>query len=272
MPALTPALRGGEKASRAVFSVYSGGGYAIQAIDDLRARQGGPVIELPKSAAALPPLDRAQIGTGIAEVIKDPGPGLPAESAVAIAGSVKAYHPKLSLDFIAQPSLAIAADRFGTYVGGGITLFWSDMLGDHNLVTMAQVQGRISDFAALVAYGNRKSRLNWSVGAQQLPSILGRFGAHQDPNTGVFVEEIRRFKQTNRSLSGVVAYPLNRSDRLEVSEGLQQISYNDELQKHGVNLDGSVAFDSTLHFPVPPPVSFEGPGVAREHDDSICGA
>src|SRR5438094_869911 len=157
----------------------------------------------------------------------------------------------------AQPSLAIAADRFGTYVGGGITLFWSDMLGDHNLVTMAQVQGRISDFAALVAYGNRKSRLNWSVGAQQIPYILGGFGVYQDPNTGVFVEEIQRFKQTNRQLSGVVAYPFNRSDRVEVSAGLQQISYDYELKKHGFNLDGSVAFDSTIHLPVPPAATFE---------------
>ena len=269
---LSPALSVAQKTPRAVFSVYSGGGYAIQAIDDLRALQGGPVIDLPKSAAALPPLDRAQIGTGIAELIKDPGPGLPAENTVTVSSAVKAYHPKLSLDFIAQPSLAIAADRFGTYVGGGITLFWSDMLGDHNLVTMAQVQGRISDFAALVAYGNRKSRLNWSVGAQQIPYILGGFGAYQDPNTGVYVEEIRRFKQTNRQLSGVVAYPFNRSDRLEVSEGLQQISYNDELQKHGFNLDGSVAFDSTIHFPVPPPVTFEATGVALVHDNSFYGA
>src|SRR6266581_2039141 len=48
---LSPALSVAQKTPRAVFSVYSGGGYAIQAIDDLRALQGGPVIDLPKSAA-----------------------------------------------------------------------------------------------------------------------------------------------------------------------------------------------------------------------------
>src|SRR5437899_1811444 len=201
---LSPALSVAQKTRRAVFSVYSGGGYAIQAIDDPHALEGGPVIDLPKTAAALPPLDRAQIGTGIAELIKDPAPGLPPRNAVTINDAVKAYHAKLSLDFIAQPSLAIAADRFGTYVGGGITLYWSDMLGDHNLVTMAQVNGRVSDFAALVADGNRKSRLNWSVGAQQIPYITGGFAAYQDPNTLVLVEEIERFKQTNRELSGIV--------------------------------------------------------------------
>src|SRR5207247_1795738 len=120
--------------------------------------------------------------------------------------------------------------------------------------------------------GERQSRRYWSVGAQQSPYILGGFGAYQDPNTGVYVEEIRRFKQTNRQLSGVVAYPFNRSDRLEVSEGLQQISYDDELQKHGFNLDGSVAFDSTIHFPVPPPVTFEATGVALVHDNSFSAA
>src|SRR5437773_1117143 len=202
---LSPALSVATKAPRAVFTVYTGGGYAVQAIDDLRALEGGPIAELPKSAAELPPLDRAEIGTGISSVIKDPGPGLPAVGAVSLAASTKAYHSKLSLDFVSQPSLAIAADRFGTYVGGGITLYWSDMLGNHNLVTMAQVQGRISDFAALVAYGNRKSRLHWSVGAQQIPYILGGFGAYQHPDAAIFVEEIRRFKQTNRQLSGVVA-------------------------------------------------------------------
>ncbi len=270
--ALSPALSVAQKASRAVFSVYTGGGYAIQAIDDLHALEGGPITELPKSAAALPPLDRAEIGTGISTLIKDPGPGLPAEGAVTINDATKPYHPKLSLDFIAQPSLAIAADRFGTYVGGGITLYWSDMLGDHNLVTMAQVQGRISDFAALVAYGNRKSRLNWSVGAQQIPYITGGFGAFQDPNTGIFVEEIERFKQTNRELSGIVAYPFNRSERIEVSGGLQQISFDHELQKHGFNLNGSVAFDSTIHFPVPPALTLEATSVALVHDNSFFGA
>jgi len=269
--ALSPALSVAQKAPRAVFSVYSGGGYAIQAIDDIRALQGGPIVQLPPTAAALPPLERAEIGTGITALIKDPE-SVPPVAAVDLATAVKSYHPKLSLDFIAQPSLAVAADRFGTYIGGGATLYWSDMLGDHNLVTMAQVQGRISDFAALTAYVNRTHRLNWSVAVQQIPYIWGGFAAGQDPSTGIYIEEIRRFKQTNRGLSGIAQYPFNRSDRLEISAGLQQISYNDELQRHGFNPNGSVAFDSTIHFPVPPAVTLEGTGVALVHDNSFYGA
>ncbi len=178
--ALSPALSVASKASRAVFSVYTGGGYAIQAIEDIHTLAGGPVRELPQAAALLPPVDREVVETGIAAVLNNTGEGLPAEDELDLATAVKAYHPKLSLDFISQPSLAIAADRYGTYIGGGITLFWSDMLGDHNLVTMAQVNGRISDWAALVAYGNRKRRLNWLIGAQWIPYITGRFAVFRD--------------------------------------------------------------------------------------------
>src|SRR5436190_10093 len=230
---LSPALSVAQKASRAVFTVYSGGGYAIQAIDDLHALQGGPIVQLPKSAAELPPLDRAEVGTGIAEMIKDVATGLPpTNEPQTLATTIKPYHPRLSLDFISQPSLAIAADRFGTYVGGGVTLYWSDMLGDHNLVTMFQVQGRISDFAALVGYGNRKSRLNWMIGAQQIPYIYGGVLQGYD-SAGNYVEQIRRFKQTNREFSGILAYPFNRSERIEMSAGIQQITYDDELRTTG---------------------------------------
>src|SRR2546427_2979860 len=250
---LSPALSVAQKTRRAVFSVYSGGGYAIQAIDDPHALEGGPVIDLPKTAAALPPLDRAQIGTGIAELIKDPAPGLPPRNAVTISSAIKAYSPKLSLDFVSQPSLAIAADRFGTYVGGGVTLYWSDMLGDHNLVTMAQVNGRISDFAALVGYANRKRRLNWSIGAEQIPFIVGGIGSDCGYSTGpTCQQQIERFKQTNRDLTGFVAYPFNRSDRVEFSAGLEQITFAHEIRTltFNNNFPYDQIGDSTAHLPV----------------------
>lgn len=269
---LSPALSVAQKTPRAVFTVYSGGGFAVQAIDDISALQGVPNTPLTKTAAALPPLDRAEIGTGIATVIKDPKPGLPTESSTDLASAVKAYHPKLSLDFIAQPSLAIAADRFGTYVGGGVTLYWSDMLGDHNLVTMAQVQGRISDFAALVAYANRKNRLNWMVGAQQIPYIF--YGVAQGfDSSGNYVEQIERFKQTNREISAIIAYPFNRSRRIEMSTGIEQISYNDEVRTTGFNpLTGQVVYDQKDQLPVPSAVTLETSSAALVHDNSFYGA
>ncbi len=271
--ALSPALSVAQKAPRAVFSVYTGGGYSIQAIDDIQTLAGGPVKALPRAAAALPPLDREAVGAGIAALLDDPAQGLPPKPSLDLATAVKAYHPKLSLDFIAQPSLAIAADRFGTYVGGGVTLFWSDMLGDHNLVTGGQVNGRIEDFAALLAYGNRKSRLNWVVGAQQIPYIFyPGFGAGFD-SAGNYVEQIERVKQTNRDLSGIVAYPFNRSRRIEASVGVSQISFAHELRTTTFDpFSGQVIDDRREDLPAPGSLTLFPISAALVHDNAFFGA
>jgi hypothetical protein len=269
---LSPALSVAQQAPRAVFTVYTGGGYAIQAIEDIQTLAGGPVRDLPKAAAALPPLDREAAGPGYAAVLGDPAQGLPQKESVNLASAVKAYHPKLSLDFISQPNLAIAADRFGTYVGGGITLFWSDMLGDHNLVTMGQVNGRLEDFAALLAYANRRSRLNWMVGAQQIPfvSVFPRAGFDANGN---YVEQIERFKQTNRDLSGIVAYPFNRSRRIEASAGISQISFAHEVRTTVFDPgSGGVISDETQDLPVPGSLTLFTSTAALVHDNSFFGA
>ena len=268
---LSPALSVAQKAPRAVFAVYSGGGYAIQAIDDIRALEGGPIVQLPPTAAALPPLERAGIGTVIAAVIKDPTPVLPV-SAVSLTSEVKAYHPKLSLDFIAQPSLAVAADRFGTYIGGGATLYWSDMLGDRNLVTMAQFQGRLADFAALAAYVNRKSRLNWSIGAEQYPYISGFFSFPTDGN-GTQWQILDRYKTTLREVSGVVAYPFNRSQRVELSAGVQNITFAREIDSTGFNPFTGQVFHSRTDLPAPASALNLGTtSAALVFDNSFFGA
>jgi Tol biopolymer transport system component len=268
---LSPALSIAHKTARAAFTVYSGGGYAIQAIDDIETLKGWPVRNLPQAAAVLPPLDREVVGTGIAAVLTNAQEGLPAEDALTLASSVKSYRPKLSLDFIAEPSLAIAADRFGTYIGGGITLYWSDMLGDHNLVTMAQVNGRISDWAALLAYGNRKRRLNWMIGAQWIPYITGGFGYGTD-SLGNYYEQILRQKQTNRAVSAIVAYPFNRSRRIEASIGVTNITFSNELRTTTYDFSGGVLDDRTVDLPAPEGLTLYSTTLGLVHDNSFFGA
>src|SRR5882762_8527223 len=268
---LSPALSVAQKAPRAVFAVYSDGGYAIQAIDDIRALEGGPIVQLPPTAAALPPLERAGIGTVITAIIKDPTPVLPV-SAISLTSEVKAYHPKLSLDFISQPSLAVAADRFGTYIGGGATLYWSDMLGDRNLVTMAQFQGRLADFAAVAAYVNRKSRLNWSIGAEQYPYISGFFSFPTDGN-GTEWQILDRYKTTLREVSGVVSYPFNRSQRVELSAGVQNISFAREIDSTGFNPFTGQEFHSRTNLPAPASTLNLGTtSAALVYDNAFFGA
>ncbi len=270
---LSPALSVAQKVGRAVISVYSNGGYALQALDDPQVLNGGPIVPLPRAAAVLPPTQRS---AGILAVLADSVSGLPPEQAVASPTAVKPYKAKMSLDFVAQPSLAVAADRFGTYVGGGITLYWSDMLGDHNLVTMAQLNGKLEDYAALLAYVNRKTRWNWGMAFQRIPYITGAVGEYFDTFNGqqVLVDAVERFRQVNTELSGIVAYPFNRSQRVEFSGGLQHIGFGHEVQTRGFYYpSGAVAFDSTGHInDVPGGLNLAVSSAALVHDNSFFGA
>jgi hypothetical protein len=187
---------------------------------------------------------------------------------------VTPYKARLSLDLIAQPNVAVAADRFGTYIGGGITLFWSDMLGDHNLVTQAQINGRVQDFAGLVAYQNRRRRWNWTVAAQRIPYVTGALAAYCDNVGGqpVYVEEVERFRQTDTQLSGVIAYPFNRSRRFEISTGVEHIGFSHELERRAFFENGTLAFDSTINFPTADGLTLGVGSAALVHDNSFFGA
>jgi outer membrane protein assembly factor BamA len=110
------------------------------------------------------------------------------------------------------------------------------------------------------------------VGAQQIPYIYGGVLAGFD-TAGNYVEQVRRFKQTNREISGIVAYPFNRSRRIELATGIEQISYNDEVRTTGFNpITGTVVYDTKQNLPVPPSVTLETSSAALVHDNSFYGA
>ena len=266
--ALSPALSIAQKSGRAVFTLYGSDGYELQAIDERPVLAGRTPQEPPERAGSLPPYARA--AGGVTAMLADARTGLPAQA----SDSIKPYRGGFSLDFVAQPSLAVGADRFGTYFGGGATLFWSDMLGDQNLITMAQVYGSFDNFAGLVAYENRKSRWNWGVAAQQVPYAVGRIGAYFATINGqnAYVEDVEIFRQINRELSLFTAYPLNRSRRVELWGGARHISYTHELERRAVYSSGQVALDTTIEFPAPDALTLGTASAALVHDNSYFGA
>jgi Tol biopolymer transport system component len=266
--ALSPALSVAQRSGRAVFTHYAADGYELQAIDDPRVLAGTAPAAPPAGAATLPPAGRA--AGGVPAALADARAGLPAEP----GDSLRPYRPRFSLDFVAQPSVAVAADRFGTYFGGGATLFWSDMMGDRNLITMAQVYGSLDNFAGLVAYENRRHRFNWGVVAQQVPYIVGALAAYYTPINGrtAYVEDLEIVRQINREVGLFTAYPLNRSRRVELAGGVRHIGFTHELERHGVYADGSTAVDTTIEFAAPSDLTLATGGVAMVHDNSYFGA
>ncbi len=224
--ALSPALSVATEAQVMVFSAYEGDRYTLYALEADSLFAGG-AIQPPLSdvsPAVLPPADRP-VGDVMA-LVGNSELGLPASAAEFEDAK---YSAGLSLDYIAPPQLAVGADRYGTFVGGGTALFWSDILGEHQLATLLQVNGGFQDIAALVSYENRKKRWNWGVIGAQIPYVSRGFGLFLDPSTGVVTEQEIRLRQTSREISGQLAYPLSRVQRIEFGGRFQNISFDNEI-------------------------------------------
>ena len=270
---LSPALSVAQGTGRLVFGVYESAGYNLYAIDSGQALAGGPVREPAAGggphAAALPPVER--LSTQLVDALRDPVTGLPRDSTFP----VKPYSANLSLDFVSQPSIAIGADRFGTYVGGGIGLFWSDMLGNDNLVTAAQVNGGFKDVSALVAYQNVKHRWNWGVAAQQIPYYSGAYGEELATVQGEtsFIQEVVLQRQTNRELALMTAYPINVAQRVEFSAGVDNISFDEQVERTAIGAySGLIYFDSVNTLPAPAAINLATASAALVYDNSFFGA
>jgi outer membrane protein assembly factor BamA len=72
----------------------------------------------------------------------------------------------------------------------------------------------------------------WGIVGGQVPYISGgiRQGFGEVEGIPAFIEETILFRQIDRSLAGLVAYPFNRAQRLEFQAGVSQISFDQVVQ------------------------------------------
>jgi WD40 repeat protein len=264
-PALSVAARSGDLA----FSVYAGDGYSIYVANDPAVLAGQPVLARLAAAdpAMLPPQARQ---SQLLALKQNSAYGLPADTSGL---RQQPYHARFGLDYIGQPSLVVGADRFGTYIGGGASLFWSDMLGGHTLATALQVQGGLRDVSALLGYSNTYHRLNWGVTLQQVPYLTGAVG-FADTTVGgvpVLIEQTLLFRETDRQASLAFAYPFSRVRRVEGQIGYENIGYGIEQENRYIDPEGNVIGDVKTNLPSPSALNLGQASAALVYDNSIVG-
>jgi Tol biopolymer transport system component len=275
--AISPAISYATQAKRLVFSVYEDDKYNIYSADSAAALAGHPPVNLDGlSAAKLPPERR--VSDRVMALQDNPTIGLPN----ARNPKVGPYRPRLSLDFAGQPYIGVGVDPYGTYAGGGLSLFWSDMLGNYNLGTAVQVNSGFGGFrdtlrnsGAMVQFADLTHRWNWGVSGGQLPFLSGGFATglvNTDAGT-VGVQETTLFRQVERSASGIVAYPFNSAKRLEFSGGYTNISFDQEVETILFDpVTGQVLSDQTQNLPAGRSLSLATSSAAFVSDTSSFGA
>lgn len=267
---LSPAFSVAQKTGELAYCQYEAEQYSIYSIDSAEALNG----KEPQSFAeirpsVLPP--RKEPGGALLGLLKNPIFGLPEEKEY----EVKAYKPKLTLDYVAQPQLAIGVDRFGTYAGGGIAFFWSDMLGYHSLATMFQVTSRIQDAAGLVGYQNSRGRLNWGGVAQRIPYVSAGYTQTIGEVFGepAIIEQEFIFRQINYQVSAFGAYPFNQVHRFELSGGYKFIDFDREVCTRAFSMiDGREIIREKEDLGAPPGLHFGFASAALVYDSSFFGA
>jgi Tol biopolymer transport system component len=266
----SPALTVAQQDGRLVYSVFRTNGYELYGIDDTLALAGVPVPPVATQVAGmLPPRERAS--ATLVEPLQDPRTGLPTTPQFA----VEPYRPKLSLTYIGQPSLIAGSSQFGTYVGGGASLYFSDELGNRNLVTGLQINGSLKDLTALVGYQNLSHRLNWGVVAQQVPYATGAFAQNLTTVDGqpVVVEQDLIDRQTNRDFLGLLTYPFSTVQRLEFSAGYTNISFDSELRTQTFSaITGEQITDTKDNLPTGRALNLGVGTAALVYDNSFFGA
>jgi len=302
---LSPALTVARQSGQIVFSAYDAGNFELFRLDEGRRTGGIPRDSLPVALAAARDSLPATLMAGPDSLAAgrraalDSLPAAPAtlppspraraawidsaRTAVAAVDTMRfssrRYRPRLSLDYISQPSLGVAAGSSGVGVGGGAGLYWSDMLGDHELVTLLQIANVggnvLNNTAAAAAYQDLRSRWNWGLQASQIPYITQGYSVDDgvyNSRPAVLEQEVL-FWQIERALVGSVSYPFSRFSRVEFSGGGRNISFASRVRTRTYSPNGGTLLreETTNSHGDPPSLNLAGGGVALVHDSGVFG-
>ena len=226
---MSPALSVG--GSRVAFSVFEDDGYNIYTLDAGRraARDhDDATFRVTPASCRRAPAPRARSTATCTSTTA----GLPPVAAEA-AFPTEPYRPKLSLDFLGQPMVGVGVDSFGSYVGGGISASFSDILGNHVVAERRERDepvrrgGRldhVSESHAPVELG-RRVRLDALRAARLRAGHRRRRQRHPGPPGGRSTASSR----PTAASPAIAAYPFSRAQRLEFTGGLRQITGKEDV-------------------------------------------
>jgi Tol biopolymer transport system component len=267
---LTPALSVAADAPGLVFTVFEDNQHNVYTTTAAAQLAGRAVPPVDRDAAVLPPANRT--AGQVAQLLQSPSTGLPRPTEYP----EQPYTARLSLDAVGQPTVGVGADRFGAYAAGGLSLMWSDMLGEHQIGTTVQLTSRLQEIGGAVGYFNRTSRWNWGVVGEQTPYVTGAFGQGlTTTETGgtALVQQTHRITQINRAVSGVVQYPFSRAHRVEFSGGVRRISFDQDVETQIFSLGtGRLIDEFTDELPRPDALNLGETSAALVYDSSLFGA
>ncbi len=219
----TPSISVARETGEIVYSYYKDGKYNIHRADpsEFDRVQVDP-SEVDKAAALLPPRQRQVPPIVDANLGVDKKEGvLPTDSFAE-----KPYDARFGLSYVGGSGVGIATNRFGTGMAGGVSLLFSDIIGDNQLFASLSINGEIYDFGGMVSYLNQKSRINWGGTVSHIPFSFATLRFVQDTivtdEGPVEVDNMQLVQQRTfqDQIAGFAYYPISTTRRIEVGGSL----------------------------------------------------
>jgi Omp85 superfamily domain/WD40-like Beta Propeller Repeat len=180
------------------------------------------------------------------------------------------YQVKFTPDIIGRPTIgASVGGYYGNGLYGGSYIALSDMLGNHNILAAANINGSISDANFYAGYTFLKTRANLGFALAQTP-LYRYFGV---TNTQVEVDGTPRDAVANvfvrdviRSAQALVSYPFSTFRRLEL--GVSGVYYKSDVLYRGYDPQTyePVQFDDRIGS-----VGYFEPSASLVFDNSLFG-
>jgi len=127
----------------------------------------------------------------------------------------------------------------GLQAAGALQMFFSDILGNHQLIGQAALNGTVNDFGGQLFYINRKSKLAWGGGLSHVPQRFAigydvrpeNFELNDGSTVQLGVEQIDILRIFNQSASGFVQMPFSTSLRLEGGASVGNQAFRVDAQR-----------------------------------------
>jgi Tol biopolymer transport system component len=266
---LSPALSVAGKTGALTFSLFRRSGYEIYLISSDQLLAGSPFAAVGAAAADSPPGDGNDAAIDPVPLLSD------RKKPSAVISGGNSYRPKLSLEAIGTPYFSAGGGSFGSSVQGGASLLFGDLLGDRQLLTAVHLSSQLDESAFGALYVDRTARWNWGIALERAPEVRLRTSSVRVDSSreGTLTRERERWVWTHQQIGGFVAYPLNRSQRVELSGGVHQITFHREGRTEVVSsLTGRVLEDRSVSLPSDPSISIAEAGIALVGDTAVFGA
>jgi Tol biopolymer transport system component len=264
---LAPAISVSHTDGRLAFSIFDRQGYGIYGLSGDQVR-GLPVQPADyASAGFLPPAPTAG-SSAVASYLADPLTGLPpADSAFTISP----FRSSFALAAIGQPTVGVGTSTTGTFVGGGTSFFFTDILGNKNLGFAVNANGTVKDFGGEVMYQNIGHRFVWALDASHTPYATAFAGVTQDqrnPSVLIYSQITQRVYFDQASV--ITQYPLSVTKRFELTAGVNRLGFNNQVFQQAVQ-NGSVIGEQTFDSTGGPSIHYGQVAAAFVGDNSFNG-